>query len=454
MKILNKKINMNTRLTISLILIFLLLITSIFFGIQNKNVKQTVSNMYDKAFYELVEYVDNVETLLAKAQITTSPEYSAKTLSNIWRKADLAQASISQIPTENNTLNNAIKFFNQLSDYSYSLSNKLIDGNKLSDEDFSNLRSYYEACKTLNMTLKGLSSDLSSNSISWEELTEEKNNSYLAQEVANISKNSFSQIEEDMQDYEGLIYDGPFSEHMTTTTPLGLGSGEYSEEQALEKLYEYIPKEQIFEIKNSGLVSGDLPSYSFEFKMTNGSVGYINITKQGGNVLFINIYRNINEENISLDDANSYAKKFLNEHGFTNMQETYFTNENGVITINYAYNQDGILCYTDLIKVKVALDNGEILGLETKSYLYSHHDREMPAAHISMQDAQSKINPSLEIFSSRTAVIPTDWKTELTAYEFKGKLADQYFIVYINIENGKEEKIFMLLETPNGTLAI
>ena len=39
-------------------------------------------------------------------------------------------------------------------------------------------------------------------------------------------------------------------------------------------------------------------------------------------------------------------------------------------------------------------------------------------------------------------------------YEFKGRIEDNNFIVYINTENGKEENIFMIIDTPGGTLAI
>ena len=136
------------------------------------------------------------------------------------------------------------------------------------------------------------------------------------------------------------------------------------------------------------------------------------------------------------------------------MKESYFTNENGVLTINYAFNQNGIICYPDLVKVKVALDNGEVLGLESQSYLNSHRKRDLPKVNISMQEAQKKINSKLEILSSSVTIIPTDWKTEVAAYEFKGKMNDRNFIVYINIENGREEKVFMVLDTPGGTFTI
>lgn len=454
MELFNKRINYNGGLRLSAIAMTIFFFMALYLGIQNKKTNQTLLNTYNKAFYELVEYVDNVEVLLAKAQITSTPEFSVKTLSNIWRKADLAQSSLSQIPTNNNTLNNAVKFFNQLSDYSYSLSNELIDGKELKKEDYQNLDEYYKTCQTLNVTIQELANDFSNNSISWEELTEEENTAVLAQEVANISKDSFSKIEEDMQDYEGLIYDGPFSEHMTSTEPLGLGEEKITEEEGKEKIYEFVDKASIKEIQSNGIVNGNIPTFSYEFILNNGIHGYADITEKGGQVLLLNIDREVNEENILKEQAGAIGKNYLNNHGYVDMKESYYTNENGILTINYAYVQNGIICYPDLIKVKVALDNGEILGFESAGYLNSHHVREIPVAHISMQEAEERLNPNLKIEASNVAIIPTDWKTELTTYEFRGKMHDKDFIVYINIENGKEEKIFMILDTPGGTFTL
>ena len=182
----NKRVDLSGGLRIALVALMIFVGMSFYLNIRNKELTQTLSNSYDKAFYELVEYTENVETLLAKAQISNTSSYSAKTLNNIWRKADLAQSSLSQIPTDSNVLNTAVKFFNQLSDYSYSLANKLIDGENLKDDDYENLNDYYETCQTLNSTIQGLASDLASNSISWKELTKEENTAFLAQEVANI----------------------------------------------------------------------------------------------------------------------------------------------------------------------------------------------------------------------------------------------------------------------------
>ena len=75
-------------------------------------------NGYNMAFFELVDYVQNVETYLAKALISTTPEHGAETLTNVWREASVAQSCLAQLPINSNELENTSKFLNQVSDYS------------------------------------------------------------------------------------------------------------------------------------------------------------------------------------------------------------------------------------------------------------------------------------------------------------------------------------------------
>lgn len=69
-----------------------------------------------------------------------------------------------------------------------------------------------------------------------------------------------------------------------------------------------------------------------------------------------------------------------------------------------------------------------------------------------MEEAQSNLNKNLEITSSGKAIIPTEWKTEVFCYEFKGRIYDTDFLVYVNAKTGKEENILVIIETPNGIL--
>ena len=164
--------------------------------------------------------------------------------------------------------------------------------------------------------------------------------------------------------------------------------------------------------------------------------------------------RGVPEEKINMDQAKEFAKKFLEDHGFKSMEDTYYLKEDNTAVINYAYSQNNVVVYPDLVKVKVALDNGEVVGLESKGYLSSHHERDIPSPKLSMEQARALITSKMEILSTGLAIIPTDYKTELYTYEFKGKLNDKDFLVYINTETGREENILMIIDTPNGVLTM
>ena len=107
---------------------------------KQREFRQASENSYNQAFYELVDYVENVEVYLAKSLISTTPEHGAETLTNLWREANLAQSYLSMLPIESQELSNTEKFLNQVSDYSYSLSRKNIYNESLSEEDLNNLQ--------------------------------------------------------------------------------------------------------------------------------------------------------------------------------------------------------------------------------------------------------------------------------------------------------------------------
>ena len=415
-----------------------------------------MENQYNMAFFELVDYVQKVETLLAKSLISKSPEHGAETLTEVWREANLASAYLAQLPISNEELSNTARFLNQLSEYSYSLSRKNIYKEPLTEEDFKNLETLYNHSVELENTLNQLSAELNDGRIKWGELNK-KGTFAFAQQVSNISQDSFSNLEKNLGEYAGLIYDGAFSEHITSMEQKGLTGDEIDEEKAKQIARDFIGNDKIEEINSNGMANGNIESYDFSAKLKDGdknNEAMISISKKGGHVVLYNFNRNINAESINQDDANNKAKEFLNNKGFKDMKETYYLKQSGILTINYAYYQDNVTIYPDLVKVKIALDNGEILGIETTGYLNAHYERQIAEPQISMEKAKENLNPKLEIMSEELAIIPTKWKSEILCYEFKGKIDGREFLVYINAENGREEDILIILDTPGGTLTM
>ena len=197
-----------------------------------------------------------------------------------------------------------------------------------------------------------------------------------------------------------------------------------------------------------------LPSYSFVGQNDNGNVINIAITKKGGFPVYFTENRETGEEKLELSEAVQKAREFLYSRGYVSLKESYYEKGNGVATVNFAYEQGGVICYSDLIKVKVALDNGEILGTEMHGYIMNHKYRDFPTAALSEIDARGKINSHLNVEKSNMALIPKDGETEKLCYEFTGTHNGRHFIIYINAENGCEEEILMLIESENGVLTM
>ena len=416
--------------------------------------RQVSENTYNMAFYELVDYVENVETYLAKSLISTTPQHGAETLTSLWREANMAQTYLSRLPIESQELEKTQKFLNQVSDYSYSLSRKNIYDESLGEEDLKNLKDLHDYSLELESILNQLSEDINSGRIKWGELTK-KGNAAFAQQVSTESKDGFSNLEENFHEYSGLIYDGAFSEHLTNEEKKGLTGENVDEEKAKQIVTQLINQDKIKEISSLGLSeNATIPSYTFSVQTNDDKNVSVSISQKGGHVIYMNYDREVTSEIISQDDADNIGKDFLSKRGFENMKETYYLKQDGIMTINYAYNQDGVVMYPDLIKVKVALDNGEVLGIETTGYLNNHITRDISKVKISKEDAKKTLNKQLNIESEGLAYIPTEWKTEILCYEFKGKVDDTEFLVYINAENGREEDILVIKDTPNGVLTM
>ena len=117
------------------------------------------------------------------------------------------------------------------------------------------------------------------------------------------------------------------------------------------------------------------------------------------------------------------AQEYLENRGITSMKESYYSTSGGVCTINFAYQQGSVTCYTDLIKVGVALDNGEVVMFDARGYLMNHQDRALSSAALTKEQAQEKLSPYLTVQSASVALIPSDVGEENLCYEFlcKGK---------------------------------
>ena len=448
-----KKIKEKHILTIAIILLIISIASVALAYTNNEKYMNASNNEYNLAFYELIDNMEDVENYLAKSLVTVEANKSAQNLMYVWRAANLSEVFLSQIPISNEGLSKTEKFLNQASEYSYTLVQKCIDDKNLTKEELSNLKDLYNYSKEVNNTLGQLSLEINSGTLNWKELSQD-GSSILGKETSNESIDSFRNIESNFEEYDGLIYDGAYSEHMTNKEKKGLTGNDIDEEKAKKIAEDFTGKDNIKEIISQGLSeNGEIKVYTFDIITNNENNITIAISQKGGHIVLMNYNREVIEEKITVDEADKKAKEFLNSKGYTNMQKTYYIKESGIITINYAYEEDNVIIYPDLIKVKVALDNGDVLGIETTGYLNNHEKRNIDKINIiSSKQAEKLANENLKTQNIRLAIIPTEFKTEIFCWELKGKVEDRDFLLYVNAKTGKVEDILVIIQTENGTL--
>ena len=92
----NYKFSLKTSILVIVGILFVcIFVALIYYSYRETKTYQTaMENKYNKSFYELVDYAQNVEVYLAKALISKDSEHEAKTLTHLWREASLAQSHL------------------------------------------------------------------------------------------------------------------------------------------------------------------------------------------------------------------------------------------------------------------------------------------------------------------------------------------------------------------------
>lgn len=296
-----KTMKKNYMYGIAIALLIAIIVMGILLYKQNNKYVISTENSYNLALYELVNYINDTENYLAKSMISNSSNQASETLMHVWREANLAQVYLAQLPISTNELSNTAKFLNQVSDYSHTLAKKTTEGEDLSQEELDNLKKLHDYSKDLNNTLEQLIEDMGSGRISWKELTKDVDTAF-AQQVDNLSATSFSNINENFGEYEGLIYDGAYSEHMESSEKKGLVGEEITEEEAKQKAISFVGQDKVEDIQSNGIIkNGNIVVFDFTITVKDGDKNNpltISISKKGGHIVVANYNREITEEKI------------------------------------------------------------------------------------------------------------------------------------------------------------
>lgn len=430
------------------------------FAIQSRHqaaqYRRLLDTGYRHAFAELATAAGELDVSLQKAAYATSPALFSVLCAQTYAKASAAQAALGELPYGNVELEQTASFLAKTGDYALSLAGAAESGQACTQEHRDTLQALAQSAGELAGLLQGIEAELSAGTLAPESLEEVRRRLAAAgQEGERVESGSaFQTAEADFPEVPTLIYDGPFSEHLSSRTPRMLeGLPQVEETAAREAAAAFLGlRSDIFTLTSSG--EGALPAYGFTALVDGGEL-YVEVTKQGGQILQLLSARPVGEEQLTREEGYEAACAFLSSRGFRNMEPSYSILQDGLLTIHFAPREDGVYCYPDLVKVQVALDTGAVAGFEAHGYLMNHGSREPGAPAVSAVQAQAQVPDSLTVLSSQLALIPTGGEDEVLCHEFKCQsAAGSHVLIYVNAQTGRQQRILLLLENETGTLVL
>ena len=435
-------------ITISIIILMLLaavITLSVFVGIYAKDrveKDRDLDAFYQSAYYGLVGNFVDIENDLAKARVMTDSKILKEDLMKIDVNCNLASQNLQVFYANNDGMHNLMSYINQLGDYCRYLIRELDHGKSLTTTQVENLNKLWGVSKEYGKLLNSLQ-DYAKDGNSLAKLLGESNEEF---------EDILSSINNGSIEYPSLIYDGPFSDGVLKREAKGVVGEEITPEQGKKFVEKYLVGYDIENIEYAQDNVNRIPSYLYAVKLKGGRQCSVQIAKKGGLLLLIDLFHEVEEPSLTIEQCQKVAEQYCESIGLKNMKAVWINNNKSNVYINMCYEQDGIVNYPDMVKLKISLDTGEVIGYEGLNYAFNHTAREYEEPKISEEQAILNVSAILENIEIRLVTLPWNTVSEKVAYEIVGELDGEKYFVYVDAYNGDELNVLRMIDSNQGDL--
>lgn len=394
-----------------------------------------------QSLYELNAVVDNLDANLSKARVARSESEQVKILSDIAIESEIAETILERFPVDMQFTRSVSEFVNKMGDGAQSMLYSVASGKKLTDSQIATIEHMYKR----NAELKKAINDLTAN------MSEKDMLAAIGGKDGSTMSTTFTTLQNASVETPKEIFDGPFAENVKKSGAKSLeGKSEISAARAEELAKSYFKDYKLTGATCTGeVIAEQISCYNVTLYTADGEMT-AQIAKNGGAVVEFNSFKDCANKNFSVDRCVAIAEDFLKSLKIEGMKAVW-TSENGTVcNLNFAYEEDGVTVYPDMIKVKVCEERGIVTGMEGLAYVLNHTERDLPAAKISEKTAKAKLVDGFEITSSRLSLIPTDNGEETLAYEFCGTFGGDEYYIYLDAKTGDEVEVLRVIGTKQG----
>ena len=397
-----------------------------------------LESVYQKNYYELVDNVNNADMEMSKLLNASSSTYQKKMLTEIADASKNMQNNIALLPLTGDDVLESVSFVNQLSGYTTILEEKLANGESLSQDDLATLQELHMALISMKDNLNRISMDMR-NGYSILKASNEMDGDLNSFTV------DFNQIKANDVDYPTMIYDGPFSDSVVNQKIKGLTGSEVTEEEAGKTLGKVF--KDLTSYSYNGRTEGKFQTYNFDLKTSDEQELYAQVTIQGGHLLTVSGQNVSDVKNIDMATGEKIAKEFAKSNDIENPEIVWSEELNNQAFFNIAPKENGIILYPDLVKVKVDLEYGNVIGYDAISYYTNHTNRTLGSA----SDVSVSIPSGFKIVTKRLVLAPLDYNREVLCYEYQCEKEGITYYFYFNAKTGVEENILKVVETTDSS---
>ena len=410
---------------------------------QANSYKLSLENVYEKNFYNLLDSVNTAENDLSKVLASSGSTYQSKLLNSVAKASNEAQISVSGLPLTQSDIYDMVKMVNQVYGYTSTLSDKIAKGQTLRESEIKTLEDVYQNILILKNQLNEFSRKM------------QAGYSILDESVFNEDgTTNFTQFFTQMSDldvkYPTMIYDGPFSDSVVNSEIKGLKGSTVREEEAENAIKKHF--KNLTRLNFQETTKGRFETYNFRAVNSDEENLYIQVTKIGGRILTVSGSGKNGNATIDKTQAEKIAIDFAKNNGVENATVVWSDQLYEDLYLNIAPVQDGIILYPDLVKVKIDLTTGTIVGYDATSYFTNHTSRSLGQGSLTKQQAEEKVSSAFSIVQTRKALSPLDYNREVVCYEVQATKDDNTYYFYFNVENGETENILKVVKTDNGNL--
>jgi spore germination protein len=410
---------------------------------QEKNaILLNAENSYQRAFHDLTYQVDLLHDKIGTTLAMNSRKSLSPSLADVWRITSQAHSDVGQLPLTLLPFNKTEEFLAKIGDYSYRTAVRDLDKEPLSKDEYEKLKVLYKQSGDIQNELRNVQHMVLKNNLRWMDV--ELALASGKEQTDNTIIDGFKAVEKTVSGYDETDLGPSFANMQLKDENFKKIKGKtISRDEAVKIAKKYMNFDGNAKVKVTENGKGSnygFYSVSIKNKQT-GQEASMDITKKAGHPIWFINNRDIKKQVISLNAADNKAAAFLKETGFKDLEVFESTQYDNIGVFSFVTNVNGVRIYPEAVKVKVALDNGDIIGVSADEYLKSFQTREIGKPSITVEQARSKVNPNFKVMEDRQAIIVNDLNKEVLCYEFLGTIGNDTYRIFINAVSGTEEEV-------------